>query len=128
MIIAGEDLLEIKDEGGDPAFGGNIEDGYFRDYHGNLFELNIPDELIDKYIAERDAKYYLHVLPGLKGYLNVESYEDDPTTVYILDENDEPEPDTEDIVSKFTQSEIDKLCKIFPYIDFWAVAERVETE
>lgn len=128
MIIAGEDLLKIKDEGGDPAFGGNIEDGYFRDYHGNLFELNIPDSLIDKYIAERDAKYYLHVLPGFKGYLNVESYKDEPTTEYILDENDETEPDTEDIKSKFTQQEIDKLCKKFPYIDFWSIAERVGDE
>lgn len=97
------------------------------DIEGNLVtKLSIMDSLIDEYIAERDKKYYLHVLPGIDGYLNVESYKDEPTTEYILDENDETEPDTEDIKSKFTQSEIDKLCKKFPYIDFWSIAERVE--
>lgn len=119
MIIAGEDLLEIKDEGGDPAFGGNIEDGYFRDYHGNLFELNIPDELIDKYIAERDAKYYLHVLPGKDGYLQYDYYESEE---YILSDFTLPD----DYQQKFTQSEVDELCRKFPYIDFWSIAERVE--
>lgn len=117
MIIKGEDLKRIEDEGGDQAFAGNIEDGYYRDYHGNIFELNIPDELIDKYIKERDRKYHIHVIPNDLGYFQQNIDDKD----YILDALDY----YKDYKYEFSTKEIDDLCKEFPQIDFWACVEEV---
>ena len=117
MIIKGDDLKKIEDEGGDQAFEGNIEDGYYRDYHGNIFELNIPDELIDKYIKERDTKYHIHVLPNDSGYLQLSYAEHD----YTLDDLSFPN----DYKQEFNTKEIDGLCKKFPQIDFWSCVEEV---
>ena len=117
MIIKGEDLKKIEDEGGDQAFAGNIEDGYYRDYHGNIFELNIPDELIDKYIKERDRKYYLHILPNKNGYLQFGYDEND----YLVDNLTLPD----DYKQEFSTKEINDLCKKFPQIDFWSCVEEV---
>lgn len=119
MIIKGEDSFN--------KVIGSTVDGiptHLYDIEGNLVtKLSIMDSLIDEYIAERDKKYYLHVLPGIDGYLNVETVKGEPEECFT-DTRDE----SENVRTKFTQQEIDVFCRKFHHIDLWSVAEKVGNE
>lgn len=119
MIIKGEDLFKLCNVSlnNKLCVARDVDGSPYMNIHA-IRSLNIPDELIDKYVAERDKKYHLHVLPGQDGYLQF-SYDDED---YILDDFSLPDV----YQQEFTQSEIDELCEKFPYIGFWSCAEEVK--